>query len=1653
MKTLPGFPHPLGATWDGNGANFALHSENAEGVELCLFDESDRETRIPVSQRTAFTWHVYVPGIAVGQRYGYRVHGPYDPARGHRFNPNVVLLDPYARSLDGVENWQRGCFGYQLGHPEADLKPNQEAALGAPRGVVIDPSFDWEGDQLPMVPLRRAVIYEAHVKGLTKLHPDVPENLRGTYGGIAHPAIIEYLKGLGITTLELLPVHAFVDDKVLLDKGLRNYWGYNSIGFFAPDVRYRATNVLGSEVREFKQMVKALHRAGLEVILDVVYNHTAEGNHLGPTFSFKGIDNSTYYRLVGDDRRYYFDYTGTGNSLNVRNPQVLALIMDSLRYWASEMHVDGFRFDLAATLARQLHEVDQLSAFFMLIHQSPTLRQLKLIAEPWDLGEGGYQVGKFPVRWAEWNGRYRDTLRAFWRGDGGLLGDLGYRLTGSSDLYASGGRVPAASVNFVTAHDGFTLADLVSYSHKHNAANGEDNRDGNDNEHSCNYGHEGPSSDPEITATRARQQRNLLATLLLAQGTPMLTAGDEAGRTQHGNNNAYCQDNPTSWVDWQRSPEQQSLLELTKRLIRIRQEHPALRRSKFFQGLDVAGTRLRDLLWFRPDGQPMSQADWESADARAVQMFLAGRGIDDVDDEGRPLVDDNLLLLLNAHDHELQMHFPDLHGVHEPWQVLLDTSDDAARGKVSAADGALLRPPRSTLLLAAPSRVIRRTSAGHQLGATYRLQLTPDFTFVQLNNVLDYLHDLGVADVYVSPFMRAARGSRHGYDVVSHRELNPELGTREELEQLAAQLRARGMGLLLDWVPNHMGVAVGQNPYFDDVLENGRSSLYSDFFDIDWRPLREDLHDRALLPLLGDQYGRILESGQLQIVWESGTFKLAYYEHRLPLGPKSLLPLFELALSALTLPEHDPARQELESIITAVRHLPARHETSPEAKKERAREKEVIKRRLDRLWQEAESVQRAFAQALVQINGTVGAASSFDVLDAILEQQSYRLSFWQVASEEINYRRFFDVNELAALRMEDDAVFEETHALLFELIDAGIVNGLRLDHTDGLYDPAAYFEKLQSRFRPSLHSPGSPDDHARPLPILVEKILQRDESLPLEWPVDGTTGYEFGASVRGLWLDPSAETALTRCYASATGDTRSFSEHVYECKRHVVRFVLVSELNMLAQAAHRIAMADRHFRDFTLLGATSALTEIVCAFPTYRSYLRPDAASNPAAERTVRAAVRLARLRNRAQSPSIFAFFEDLLLLRLEGPEAQKQAQLSFAMRFQQLTGPIMAKAVEDTAFYRYSRLLASNEVGDSPGRFGTSLREFHRDNTQRAQFWPLTMLTTATHDTKRGEDVAARIAALSEVPELWTQSVARWRDMAGSARMLNDEVAAPEPALEYAFYQTLVGAWPFGADPSQLGDLQPRLREYLLKAAREAKTVTSWLTPNPEYERGVVAFVDALFERPAFLMDVARFCAEIETIAVQNALGQTLLRLCSPGLPDTYQGSELWNQSLVDPDNRRPVDFDHRRRNLEQLKRAQQEPAALCAELLRGYHDGRIKQYVLYRALELRRAKPALFARGEYLPLQGGEHVVAFERSLGEERLLCVVPRLTRSLTKAKNVFAMGDLWGNHRLEGVRPGSYKNVLTGRSAELEASPALSTLLRELPLGLWVGGQA
>ncbi|WP_297479321.1 glycogen debranching protein GlgX [Ferrovum sp.] len=677
----PGRPYPRGAHWDGEGVNFAIFSVHAEKVELCLFDPKGKSEiqRIELKERSDFVWHCYLPELRPGALYGFRVHGPYRPQDGHRFNPHKLLIEPYAKDIVGTPIWNDAHFGYSIGSKQEDLSfSRRDNASFMPKCRVVDQTFNWGNDQSPDIQWQDMVIYELHVKGFTMQHPGIPDRFRGTYAGLSMGPPIEHLKRLGVTTVELMPVHTFFDDRHLVERGMRNYWGYNSIGFLAPDSRYSASGDIG----EFKTMVKMLHKAGIEVILDVVYNHTVEGSQLGPTLSFRGIDNISYYRLVADDPRYYMDYTGCGNTLDMQQSCVLQLIMDSLRYWVLEMHVDGFRFDLASALARELHEVNQLGTFFDTIRQDPVLSTIKLIAEPWDLGEGGYQVGNFPMGWAEWNDKYRDSIRSYWKGDGGLLGELAQRLTGSSDLYERSGRKPHASINFISAHDGFTLHDLVTYDTKHNEANQEDNHDGNDNNHSWNCGIEGETDNPEINILRARQKRNLIATLLFSQGVPMLVAGDEMGRTQQGNNNAYCQDNAINWLSWELKPQDQELLEFTRSMISLRLKHPLLRRRYFFQGRSIRGGDVKDILWLKPDGTEMSDDDWNQPFSRCLGLHLIGDSLFETDKHGQRLIDDNLLLLINAYHEDIVFTLPEF-DEHSCWEALLDTFDGTGTPEIS----------------------------------------------------------------------------------------------------------------------------------------------------------------------------------------------------------------------------------------------------------------------------------------------------------------------------------------------------------------------------------------------------------------------------------------------------------------------------------------------------------------------------------------------------------------------------------------------------------------------------------------------------------------------------------------------------------------------------------------------------------------------------------------------------------------------------------------------------------------------------------------------------------------------------------------------------------------------------------------------------------
>ena len=842
---LPGKPYPLGATWDGQGVNFALFAEHATGVELCLFDSpnSPHETvRIPLLAQTDQVWHGYVSGLQPGQLYAYRVYGPSAPEAGLRYNPHKLLVDPYAKALTGDVRWDDAVFGYPIGHPDADQAVDErDSAPFMPRCVVIDPAFDWGDDTRPNTPLHQSIIYELHVKGFTKLHPEVPEHLRGTYAGLASPAVVAYLQSLGVTAVELLPVHEHVDDRHLTERGLRNYWGYNTLGYFAPDQGYSSCGAQGEQVREFKAMVKALHAAGIEVILDVVYNHTAEGNHMGPILSMKGIDNPVYYRLVDEQPRYYMDYTGTGNSLNVLQPRTLQLIMDSLRYWVLEMHVDGFRFDLAATLARGLYEGDRLSAFFDIIHQDPVLSQVKLIAEPWDVGPGGYQVGNFPVLWAEWNGKYRDTVRRFWKGEPDPLVELAYRLSGSSDLYRQSGRRPYASINFITAHDGFTLRDLVSYEHKHNQANGENNHDGDNHNNSWNCGVEGPASDPEILELRARQQRNLLATLLLSQGVPMLLAGDERSRTQHGNNNAYCQDNDLSWLHWELDDDARDLLRFTQDLIALRKAHPVLHRRSFFQGRSIQGEDVADIEWYRPDGVKMSDGEWHNDRVRCLGLLLNGQLIDERNPLGQPISDDVLLLVLNAHHEPVPFTLP---GAPDgpAWELLLDTCTAQCRVQEPQPPGAtfeiqsrtlaLLRQPgeawaehhRTTPIIAdvtRPPSAVLRAAASQEHTIVGKVVTVAAFWSPQLGNARDIL-------VYLPPSYHTTTDRYpviYMHDGQNLFDQATSFGEEWRVDETMEELARQGLEAIIVGIPNIGERRLEEYSPFPDPQHGGGSGM------------------------------------------------------------------------------------------------------------------------------------------------------------------------------------------------------------------------------------------------------------------------------------------------------------------------------------------------------------------------------------------------------------------------------------------------------------------------------------------------------------------------------------------------------------------------------------------------------------------------------------------------------------------------------------------------------------------------------------------------------------------------------------------------------------------------------------------------------------
>nr|WP_183985525.1 malto-oligosyltrehalose synthase [Deinobacterium chartae] len=954
--------------------------------------------------------------------------------------------------------------------------------------------------------------------------------------------------------------------------------------------------------------------------------------------------------------------------------------------------------------------------------------------------------------------------------------------------------------------------------------------------------------------------------------------------------------------------------------------------------------------------------------------------------------------------------------------------------------------------------------------ASYRLQLHAGFTFKDAQAALPYLERLGVRDVYTSPYLQAEQGSTHGYNLVSHTHLNPEIGSEQDYLAFTDAIRSRGMGHILDIVPNHMGIGGNDNAWWQDVLENGPSSLYADFFDIDWDPARPGLRGKVLLPILGDQYGQVLERGELQLSREGGQFWLNYYQRRLPISPDSLIPLLERAASDLAarhpepenpaeLEAQDPELAELRSIITALSYLPKAGSTEPEARLERAREKEVVKRRLEVLCSASNAACAAVDRATVRFNGTPGDPGSFDDLDALLREQSYRLAFWRVATEEINYRRFFDINDLAAIRMEDQRVFDASHTLVLRYLEEGRISGLRLDHTDGLYEPLGYFRKLQRARFAQLHA--DEDERAafeerlqsewvpqlpRPLYVWAEKILETGEQLPKRWPIHGTTGYDFLALVNGLWVDPRAERSLGATYQRFAGERMNYPDLLLANKRLIMRTSLSSEVTVLARALERIAESNRRSRDFTLASLTTAIVETIAAFPVYRTYLREDGSREENDDRYILEAISRAKRENPSLSSRVFDFLADVLLLHYpdNASEQQRAEMVRFALKFQQVTSPVMAKGAEDTSFYTYNRLVSLNEVGSDPAHFGTSVAEFHAGNLERLRAWPHSMTALSTHDTKRGEDTRARISVLSEMPQEWRATLTALGRIARAKRSEVDGREAPSRNDEYLFYQTALGAWPLDGN---LEGYAERLQAYMDKATREAKVHTSWTNPNPAYDAAVKRFVERMLRDRRFQKTMGELSDRISTYGAVNGLAQTLIKFTAPGMPDTYQGSELWNQSLVDPDNRRPVDYALHARYLEEIESRSERPLELVGELLENYRDGRVKLYVTWKALQQRNRDPQLFVHGAYVGLEAGEHAVAFARQHEGRTLITAVPRFSLRLTEGQQPWPLGGVWGNTRLPLTEAGRYRNLLTGEVLEGESSLDLAEVFAHFPVAL------
>ena len=1277
-----------------------------------------------------------------------------------------------------------------------------------PFAVVVDPAFDWSDDVAPATPLERAVFYEAHVQAMTARHPAVAPELRGTYLGLASDPVLRHLREVGVTTVVLTPAHAI---------GVPG-------AVFAPRAEYRVSDAVAGEVEQFKRMVRAFHAHGLELVLDV------------------------------------------GGGAGAR---ALPVLMDSLRYWVQEMHVDGFRVD-AAAVAERLGYDDRLAAFVGVIQQDPILGRVKLVTPsttaPRSTPLGGGQAG----------------------------------------------------------------------------------------------------------ADAAREARNLLATIALSGGVPLLRAGDEIGAHPASSDAA---------IDWELDDPRRAILAFAQRAFALR-----ARRGR------EADTEDESCLLTNPG----------AVDATFAPPARADRA-------------------------------PDV-----PGSRVLDTAADGAEETVAAGQTTRLAP-RSLKLFS------RRAADPRAVGAvrgrppsTVRLQLQGKFGFRHAAAITDYVEMLGAGAVYASPILRASAGSTHGYDVVDHAALNPELGTPDDFRAWTDGLAARRLGLLVDFVPNHVGIGSGENAWWIDVLENGPSSLYADFFDIEWRSPERVLRSKVLLPVLGRQFGEEVDGAKIGLARDGGSLWVTYYDRRFPAAPRSYALVLERAIQALALVEGDEGRTELESVAASLRHLPDASSVDALPRRERAREKEVIKRRLAAACASSGEVAGAIDGALRAI------AESPELLGRFLGEQNFRLSYWRVATDEINYRRFFDINELAAIRMEDPAVFAAAHALLVEPIAEGRVTGLRLDHTDGLYEPEGYFRALQTRIHEARRERG--DDDGAPTYVIAEKIMEAGEELPRTWAISGTTGYDFLAAVNALWVDPAAERPMSDLYARFTGDEVRYARVVHQAKRDVMEETFSGEVHVLGHALKRIAESSRHARDFTLAGLVKAVREVIAALDVYRTYVRPDGSREVSDGERIQRAVAHAQGHNPLMEPAIFDFLREVLLL-----ENRTDAAVRFAMRFQQLSGPIMAKGVEDTALYRYGRLVCLNEVGCDPARFGSDAAALHAHNAAILARWPLSMTTTTTHDTKRGEDVRARLAVLTEVPERWAELVARIEQETQPFVVGVGGLPAPSRGDVYLFAQTAVGVWPFEGlrSDDERAALEERLASYMGKAVHEAKVRSSWTFGNAPYDDAVRQFVVRSMRASPVLGAIDAFVKSIATYGAANSLAQLALRLASPGVPDVYQGCETWKLVLVDPDNRGLVDYARLRASLGDLVGRGPPTPALARDLVRSFADGRIKLHVTRTGLMLRKRDPGLFLEGAYRPIEAGEHAVAFERSLPGRRLVCVVPRLSRKLTGGRTPWPLGDAWGDRRLTLAVEGRFENAFTGDRLD-GASWPLGRVLADFPVA-WLWG--